>query len=115
MNITPEPRAWFDLVTACGLDDVRAVSIHDLISALPVDERPAGPLPSVTDVAEALIPRFADIFQREFLPLSAPAPADEPLAQEIAKIQEIVADVEEQAERALKEAGGKWPTKPSVQ
>jgi len=105
MNITPEPKAWFDLVTACGLDDVRAVSIHDLINALPADKRP--PLPSVRDVANALVPRFADTFKREFLPL------EDGSGDEIDKVKEIVEDTEHEAAKALREAGA-WPTAPKV-
>jgi lipoyl(octanoyl) transferase len=107
MNVTPEPTAWFDLVTACGLDDVRAVSLHDLIRRLPSTAPSSAPLPSVADVAAALVPRFADTFQREFLPLSDGSGA------EVDKIREIVLDVEHQAEKALREAGS-WPTRPNV-
>lgn len=103
MNITPEPTAWFDLVTACGLDDVRAVSIHELLSKLPGQNT----LPSVQDVAEALVPRFADTFQRQVLPLS------EGSGEEVEKIKEIVAEAEHEAEKALKEVG-QWPTRPLV-
>lgn len=114
MNITPEPVPWFDLVTACGLTDVRAVSISQLL-ARQTNPQPA---PSVLQTAEALVPRFAGTFGREFIPLSDAvglrAGEDvEGLAEEVKAIQEIVDEVTEVAEKAEKEAGG-WPTKPIV-
>ncbi|CAK9785379.1 lipoyltransferase [Cutaneotrichosporon oleaginosum] len=102
MNITPEPVPWFDLVTACGLTDVRAVSVAQLL------ERQGKRGPSVADCADALVPRFAKTFGREFVPLDAEGGGDE-----LRAIREIVADVTEQAETAQREAGG-WPTRPRV-
>lgn len=106
MNVTPEPVPWFDLVTACGLADVRAVSISQLL------ERAGKTGPSVAECAAALVPRFAATFGREFVPLDAPVTGD--TAGEVQAIREIVADVTAQAEKAEKEAGG-WPTRPRVQ
>ncbi len=105
MNITPEPVSWFDLVTACGLDDVRAVSISQLL------ERQGKTGPSVAECAAALVPRFASTFAREFVPLDAAAEGE--TKAEVEAIREIVADITEQAERAEKEAGG-WPSRPRV-
>lgn len=107
MNITPEPIAWFDLVTACGLDDVSAVSLHQLLQALPT---PPASLPSVLEASQALVPRFADTFQREFVELGAGA-QDGEVAGDVEAIREIVAEVEAEAAQAEKEAGG-WPTAP---
>lgn len=109
MNVTPEPIAWFDLVTACGLDDVRAVALHQLLSAA---ARP----PSVADVSEALVPRFAETFQRAFVPLAAEADASAgEAAEDLAELREIVAEIEDEAARAKEEAGGKWPTAPRTE
>ncbi|BEJ10746.1 hypothetical protein CspHIS471_0101680 [Cutaneotrichosporon sp. HIS471] len=105
MNVTPEPVPWFDLVTACGLTDVRAVSISQLL------ERQGKTGPSVAECAAALVPRFASTFGREFVPLDAPAEGK--TAGEVEAIRDIVADITAQAEKAEKEAGG-WPTRPRV-
>lgn len=102
MNVTEEPKAWFDLVTACGLDDVRAVSLADLV------DKPLG----VKDVAEALVPRFADVYAREFIPLEeGEEPGD--LGEEIEGIKQLVRVAEEEAAKALADNGGVWPTRPN--
>lgn len=109
MNITPEPVSWFDLVVACGLDDVRAVSLHQLLQRLPT---PPPHLPSVQDVSEALVPRFQSTFQRQFLPLSADATRDGEGA-DLEFMRRIVQDTERKAEEYVKEQGG-WPSKPDT-
>ena len=38
MNITSEPRSWFDQVVACGLADVKAGSIADVSKRVPREE-----------------------------------------------------------------------------
>lgn len=111
MNITPEPVPWFDLVTACGLADVRAVSIAQLLARSPTPAQ----APSVADTAAALVPRFAATFGRPFVPLSDPVEVGglEGLEEEIEGIRRIVDDVTRAAETAEREAGG-WPTRPRV-
>lgn len=109
MNITPEPVSWFDLVVACGLDDVRAVSLHQLLSRLP---SPPASMPSVQEVSEALVPRFQNTFQRQFLPLSAEA-TREGEQSDLEFMREIVQRTEQEAEKYVKEQGG-WPTKPDT-
>lgn len=111
MNITPEPVSWFDLVVACGLDDVRAVSLHQLLERLPSQSQPSA-LPSVKDVADALVPRFQATFQREFLPLSAESTRDGE-ENDLEFIRDIVERTEREAEKLVREAGG-WPTKPDT-
>lgn len=108
MNITREPVPWFDLVVACGLDDVRAVSLAELLSRLP--SPPAAP--SVREVSEALVPRFQATFQRAFLPLSAGATRDGEQA-DLDFMREIVARTEQAAEEHVKESGG-WPSQPDT-
>lgn len=104
MNITSEPKAWFDLVTACGLDDVRATSLADMVASPP----------SVRQVSEALVPRFAQTFGREFIPLEDGREVDDELRSDIEGVKEIVRVAEEAAAKAKEENGGVWPTKPSV-
>lgn len=119
MNVTPEPVSWFDLVVACGLDDVRAVSLHELLARLPAQaeqaEQAAGvPLPSVRDVADALVPRFQDTFQRRFVPLGADADAARDGEDaDLAFLRDLVARTEDQARREVERAGG-WPTRPDT-
>ncbi|TXT08861.1 hypothetical protein VHUM_02989 [Vanrija humicola] len=102
MNVTTEPKAWFDLVTACGLDDVHAVGLTELLARA---GRPADL--SVRSVAEALVPRFADTYQREFVPLSLDGD------DEVRGIQRIVAETEAEAKEINAKAGG-WLSKPDV-
>lgn len=102
MNVTTEPKAWFDLVTACGLDDVHAVGLTELL------ERAGKPSDlSVRSVAEALVPRFAETYQREFLPLALEGD------EEVQGIQRIVAETEAEAKDINAKAGG-WLSKPDV-
>lgn len=59
--MTREPLAWFDLVLACGLADVRAVSLETAMDA--------GSSLDVEQTAMELMPFFADKFRREFVAL----------------------------------------------
>ncbi|KAG8687940.1 hypothetical protein FRC09_013196 [Ceratobasidium sp. 395] len=92
MNITREPRAWFDQVVACGLDGVRAGSIEGGIGDT-VERK--------VDVGEESR-RFAEILGkrlgRELKPLDESHPA----------VWEIAKDLEQAAVEA-----GPWPTKPT--
>jgi lipoyl(octanoyl) transferase 2 len=59
LNVTDEPRAWFDRVVACGLTDVRAGSIQSATgkSVLVEEEMPA------------LVDTFGRLFERNMVPL----------------------------------------------
>lgn len=107
MNITPEPLKWFDLVMACGLADVRAVSLHDLMTRGATNNGILpNVLPSVPEVAGEMVPLFAKVFGRGL----------EPLAQregEIGEMWEIVHRAEEQARKENAEKGG-WATEPDL-
>ena len=107
MNITPEPLKWFDLVMACGLADVCAVSLHDLMTRGATNNGILpNVLPSVPEVAGEMVPLFAKVFGRSL----------EPLAQregEIGEMWEIVHRAEEQARKENAEKGG-WATEPDL-
>jgi len=59
MNVTREPRAWFDEVVACGLADVKAASIEGATSR----EREVG-----TEVP-GIVERFGRVMERQMVPL----------------------------------------------
>jgi lipoyl(octanoyl) transferase len=111
MNITPEPLKWFDLVMACGLADVRAVSLEDLITRTATNNGiiPVG-LPSVRDVARGLMPRFAQVFGREVVELQT---VDGETDEEVRTLREIVDRAEEDARKENEQAGG-WPSEPDL-
>lgn len=59
MNVTHEPRAWFDKVVACGLDGVKAGSI----------ESATGKEVSVEGEIPGLVERFGRLYERDMVPL----------------------------------------------
>lgn len=87
MNITQEPLAWFDQVVACGLDDVKAVSVSGA----------TGKLVGVDEEVGLVARELGKEFGRETVPLE----------QEDEEIYEVVREVERVAE-----AAGPWLTKP---
>lgn len=106
MNLTPEPISWFDLVTACGLTDVRATSIHDMLSAT---RGPAGSaklaLPSVRETAEMLAPRFGQAYKRDIRDLK-----DGGGEAELVELCELA---QEEAVKQNKAQGG-WAKEPDL-
>ena len=119
MNITPEPLAWFDLVLACGLADVRAVSLYDLVarSALANGVLPEG-TPDVRGVARELVPRFGKMFGRTVLDLRSPFDSqvadgvrDDP--QELEEVVGMIAEAEEEAKEQNRKTGG-WASAPDL-
>ncbi|KAL7420635.1 hypothetical protein Q5752_004586 [Cryptotrichosporon argae] len=122
LNVTPEPIPWFDLVTACGLADVRAVSLHALLDRLgpgagagagSVGGTLASPRPAVRDVAAALVPRFQDVFARRFVPLASDADAASGERADVDAVRQLVEQAEEDAARANQAQGG-WPAVPDL-
>jgi lipoyl(octanoyl) transferase 2 len=59
INVTREPRAWFDQIVACGLEDVKAVSIEDA-TAKKLDVR--------LEIS-GIVERFGRVMQRQMVPL----------------------------------------------
>jgi len=104
MNLTREPIPWFDLVTACGLTDVRATSIHDMLKRLAIPNGSSTRLPSVKDVAGELIPKFGEVYKREMRDLADGGESE---------LRELVQQAEETAVEQNKKGGG-WPTEPDL-
>jgi lipoyl(octanoyl) transferase len=107
MNITPEPLKWFDLVLACGLADVRAVCLQDLVArnatnngVMPTHS------PSVQDVARGLLPRFGKVFGRELVELKEET-------GEVGEMLELVRQAELHAKKEREKKGG-WATEPDM-
>lgn len=108
MNVTPEPIAWFDLVMACGLADVRAVSLHNLITRGAMrDGIIPSRLPSVQDVAKSIMPRFGEIFGREIKALDARD------SGEAGEVWELVQKAEQDARKENAKHGG-WSSEPGL-
>jgi lipoate-protein ligase B len=59
MNVTREPRAWFDEIVACGLADVKAVSVQ-CATGRKVD---------VGMEVPAVVDRFGRVMERQMVPL----------------------------------------------
>jgi lipoyl(octanoyl) transferase 2 len=59
MNITHEPRAWFDEVVACGLADVKAASIESV----------TGRKQEVEREVPGIVERFGRVMERQMVPL----------------------------------------------
>jgi len=59
MNVTHEPRAWFDEVVACGLADVKAASI----------EGATGRKVAVGTEVPGIVERFGRVMERQMVPL----------------------------------------------
>jgi lipoyl(octanoyl) transferase len=109
MNITSEPIKWFDLVLACGLADVRATSLHDLLETASARSGLLPPvLPSVQGVAEGLVPRFQKAYGREVIPLDEPGGG-----ADVEELREVIGLAEREAERIVKQMGG-WRSEPDL-
>jgi lipoate-protein ligase B len=59
MNVTREPRAWFDEIVACGLADVKAVSV----------ECATGRKVDVGMEVPGIVDRFGRVMERQMVPL----------------------------------------------
>jgi len=103
MNLTQEPIPWFDLVTACGLTDVRATSIHDMLKRLAIPNGTTPQLPSVREVAGELIPKFGEVYKREMRDLADGGESE---------LRELVHQAEESAVEQIKKGG--WPREPDL-
>ncbi|OCH86679.1 chloroplast lipoate protein ligase [Obba rivulosa] len=91
MNITREPRPWFDRVVACGLVGVRAGCIADVTDKKDV---------TVEGEIGGLVERFGRLFGREMVKLDVEADED---------VSKAIREVEEDAKRA-----GEWLSAPAV-
>lgn len=94
INITSEPRKWFDQIVACGLEDVKAGCIADASATKTSKEITVeGEIPGLAE-------RFGRMIGREMIPLNL---ALEP------EIGQAIREMEEEAERA-----GDWSRAPST-
>jgi lipoate-protein ligase B len=59
MNVTREPRAWFDEIVACGMADVKAVSV----------EHATGRKMDVGREVPGVVDRFGRVMERQMVPL----------------------------------------------
>ncbi|KAG5636567.1 hypothetical protein H0H81_007619, partial [Sphagnurus paluster] len=88
LNITGEPRSWFDQIVACGLEGVKAGSVETATcNAVTVEDEIPG-----------LVNRFGRLYEREVVQMKP---------EEEGEIGEAIAEMEELALRA-----GSWPTTP---
>ncbi|KAJ9120023.1 hypothetical protein QFC22_002920 [Naganishia vaughanmartiniae] len=72
INVTTEPIPWFDLVTACGLNDVHATSLQGVLTGRRKqdrDEKATEPVLAVDRVATDLMPFFGAKFNRRMVSL----------------------------------------------
>ncbi|KAL1659504.1 hypothetical protein GGF50DRAFT_107482 [Schizophyllum commune] len=90
MNITREPLAWFDQVVACGLEDVKAVSISSA----------TGKDVSVDEEIPGLVSRFGQLYERDMVALDAPKEGE---------IGEAILALEEEAHSL-----GSWASAPRM-
>lgn len=105
MNLTQEPIKWFDLVTACGLTDVRATSIHDMLETLHKTNGLSSNIkPTVRETAEMLIPRFGGVYKREIQDVKDGGEGE---------LVELCQQAEEAAVQHNQRHGG-WPTEPDL-
>lgn len=92
INVTPEPRRWFDQIVACGLEDVKAGCIANASTKRnSEDVTVEGEIPGITE-------RFGRAIGREMVPLDL---SSDP------QIGQAIQEVEAEAERA-----GDWPKAP---
>lgn len=87
LNVTQEPITWFDQVVACGLDDVKAVSLEGASEKELVLEE------EVEDLAVEL----GKEFKRELVRLEE---GDEEIYQAVREVEKVA------------EAAGKWLSRP---
>ena len=59
MNVTRDPRAWFDEIVACGLEDVKAASI----------EGATGKKLDVEGEVPGIVKWFGQVMERQMVPL----------------------------------------------
>ncbi|WRT68635.1 lipoyl(octanoyl) transferase [Kwoniella shivajii] len=111
MNVTPSPIKWFDLVMACGLADVHATSVHDLLARSSSENGFLPPaLPSVNQVAHSLIPKFGEMFSRDIAPLTNENGEE---GKELESILQLVEKAEKEA-KDINQKHGRFPLEPDL-
>ncbi|EIW68449.1 hypothetical protein TREMEDRAFT_18004, partial [Tremella mesenterica DSM 1558] len=69
INVTPEPIKWFDLVLACGLADVHAISINQLLQRTSLTTGISARQLTVEETARSLLKVFEKAYGREIVDL----------------------------------------------
>ncbi|KAH9836568.1 chloroplast lipoate protein ligase [Rhodofomes roseus] len=95
MNVTREPRGWFDQIIACGLADVKAGCIADASAIVDLSSV------SVVGEIDGLVKRFGSLFERDMMKLDMSAGEE---------VVDAIRAVEEEA-RLL----GDWARVPAAQ
>lgn len=128
INITPEPVNWFDLVVACGLTDMKAVSAQTLLerAGARADSNGKERL-SVRMAARDIASLFERAYGRKVIPLlgadsglgvtgegSRAQEQGEGEEAEVHEIRKLVTDAEDEA-RKINEKNGGWRTEPDMQ
>ncbi len=108
MNITPEPTKWFDLVLACGLADVQAISLFDMIKRTGGD---VGGL-SVQRTARDMIPFFAKRFGSDFVSLDSLSLCSGEQSDGAKMLDGLIKGAEEEAGRMIGDGG--WRVEPDL-
>jgi len=103
MNVTPEPKRWFDQVIACGLADVNAGSLSDA-SVL-------GNEVSVEDEAVGLVDLIVKDLNRETEPLvpTGGSEGNSTLSDDLRNLRFLVEETEGFAKRMPA-----WPSEPKL-
>lgn len=104
MNVTKEPKAWFDQVVACGLQDVRAGSIADV--------SPLGGQVNVPDEAEGMTRILTEQLGCPVEPLQANRNAESKVDDEhdhVQHLRRLIRSAQQQAESM-----GPWLTSPRL-
>jgi lipoyl(octanoyl) transferase len=109
-NVTPEPCRWFDLVLACGLDDVKAVSLVDILCKQGSQE--AASKLSVKKTALDLMPLFAQRFGKEFVELDAITSSSSADGDGARVISDLIQQAEQEAEMQIGNNG--WRREPDL-
>ncbi|RXK34740.1 lipoyl(octanoyl) transferase [Tremella mesenterica] len=111
INVTPEPIKWFDLVLACGLADVHAISINQLLQRTSLTTGISARQLTVEETARSLLKVFEKAYGREIVDLSHELPGGG--NEEIEELRKLVEGVEVEADRLNKDSGG-WAREPSM-
>ena len=114
LNVTPDPIPWFDLVLACGLADVKAISLHQIMlrEAVQSGVIPGGVrLPQWQTTGIDVAAGLAEALGRQMSFLMSDD-GDAEVSEELVEIRDLVKRVEEEAARVNRERA--WPERPNV-
>lgn len=99
VNITNEPLAWFDRVTACGLEGVQAASVQSTREPKSTSSERGGSLGVIEEMG-VLVEMFGEKYDTEVWSLEKHGPHG--IVEEVKKLESIA------------ESLGDWPKEPLV-